>query len=126
MHARYVPCLIALALLAALALASSVVAERPVTIHLRTHIATAPAYLYFRVEVPTHPDNRWLHVEASADRFYRSSGVTLHGPHAPVSHWIEWADLPAGEYLVRAELRGASGWRGADETTLTVVGPDWP
>jgi hypothetical protein len=93
-----------------------------VEIRLRGRYYSEPATV--RVLVAVEPDdaNRTLVVEADGERLFRSSEVTLEGDRDQRVHTVEFKNLPAGEYVLRAEVRSASKIRGIDEAQLLVVG----
>lgn len=69
----------------------------------------APASLRLRVTVEPHDENRRLTVEADSGSFYRSTDEDLTGK-SPRTRWIDaYRDFPAGDYVVTATVRTASG-----------------
>lgn len=72
------------------------------------HFAREPAWIRVRVRVDRDSANRGLTVAALSEGFERHSYEQLDGLLAPRTRWVEWPDVPAGEYLVVAVVnRGA-------------------
>jgi hypothetical protein len=111
---------------AALIVAISTIAVRAqdiVEIRLRGRYYTEPATV--RVTVAVEPDekNRTLVIQADGDRLFRSSEVTLDGDKGQRIHTMEFKNLPAGYYVLRAEVRSSADVRGAAEELLVVGDP---
>ena len=81
-----------------------------------------PANLSVTVEVEPDANNRMLRFEADSDTVYRASEITLDGAHAARHHVVQFTGLPAGHYLLRAEVHSARSLRGAAEAEVLVVG----
>ena len=82
-----------------------------------------------RLVVTVEPDqaNRTLRIEADGDRFFRSSQVHLEGRSEKRLHTVEFKNLPAGSYELRAELLGADQVvRAMDTQDLTVLSASHP
>lgn len=77
------------------------------------HFAMAPAWIRVRVRVDRDQANRGLTVAALSDGFERHSYEQLDGMLARRTRWVEWPDVPTGEYLVVAVVnRGVlPSWR---------------
>lgn len=70
--------------------------------------AREPAWIRVRVRVDRDSANRGLTVAALSEGFERHSYEQLDGMLARRTRWVEWPDVPAGEYLVVAVVnRGA-------------------
>jgi hypothetical protein len=94
-----------------------------VSLRLAPYVAFAPATVRATIRVPRHDDNRLLRVAVVSERFFRSSDIQLEGAEAAVSHQMIWKNLPAGDYVVVAEVYTAtrrSAHRAAQE--LRVMG----
>lgn len=81
-----------------------------------------PAYIRLRVTVQPDPANRGLTVAAVSANFETSSYEQLDGASAPRTRWRDWRDIPAGEYVVVADVDRSPQrpWRAT--TRFTVVG----
>ena len=118
MKYRYL--LLTAALLAAVSLRSTAAAV--VEIRINGHYFSEPALV--RVTVCVEPDqtNRTLRVEADGDSFYRSSEVTLDGLSEKRIHTVEFKNVPAGSYEVRAEVLSGTTVRGMATQDVEVMG----
>ena len=98
------------------------IAGEIVEIRLRGHYFAEPATV--RVTVAVEPDqaNRVLRVEADGDRLYRSTEVELSGDTDKRLHTVEFKNLPAGEYELRAEVLSTDKVRGMASQELVVSG----
>lgn len=63
-----------------------------------------PAYVRVRVRVQRDPANRSLGVALVSDGFERYSMEQLDGDRAALVRWIEYRDVPAGDYAVTATV----------------------
>ena len=91
---------------------------RPLTIQVTPRFAFAPASVRVTVRVQPHPDNSGVYVTASG---YRSSFIQLEGDAAPITNYIEWRSVPAGDYVVTASLISNVAILAHATTTLRVV-----
>lgn len=66
--------------------------------------ALAPVNLRVRVRIEPHADNRTLVVVADSADFYRRSEIPLEGERSPRTVWLQFPDLPSGDYDVRSLL----------------------
>ena len=64
-------------------------------------------WVYTRVE--SARDHRAIEVIAESEDFYRGSEIALDGGRAPRTNTFEFRGLPAGDYAVRAVLKGVDG-----------------
>lgn len=103
--------------------ALSVDAQGVVEIRLRGRYFSEPANVRITVAVEPDADNRVLRIEADGDRLFRSSQVTLSGASDRRLHTVEFKNLPAGSYTVRAQVLSNVEVRGAAEDILIVSGP---
>jgi hypothetical protein len=91
-------------------------AEKPaeeLTLRLTARFLSAPGYLRSLIRVSPNDRNRLLRVEIDSAEYYRSSEIQLDGASAPMSHWVDWKDVPAGKYSLVVSVLGASGERRA-------------
>jgi hypothetical protein len=63
-----------------------------------------PGNLRITATVPRHDNNRSLVILIDSENFTRSSSIQLDGSEAPITHQIEYRDLPAGTYIVVASV----------------------
>ena len=97
-------------------------AKEIVEIRLRGQFWAAPATVPIVVAVEPGASNRALLVEADGEDYYRSSEVELDGEKEKRLHTIEFKSLPAGAYVLRAEVRSETKILGASEQKLLVTG----
>ena len=81
-----------------------------------------PATVRILVAVEPDAENRALLIEADGDQMYRSSELTLTGASDKRLHSIEFRNLPAGAYTLRAQVRSAHDVRGSATQDLFVTG----
>jgi hypothetical protein len=98
-------------------------AQDVVEIRMRGRYFTDPATVRITVAVEPDAKNRTLVVMADGDRLFRSSEVTLEGEKEQRIHMVEFKNLPAGHYTVRAEVMSNSAVRGSAEESLVVGDP---
>ena len=102
---------------------SLVAAQDVVEIRLRGRYFSDPATVRITVAVEPNADNRALRVEADGDRLFRSSEVVLHGEDGKRLHTLEFKNLPAGSYTIRAAVLSSAQVRGAAQEFLVVGDP---
>jgi hypothetical protein len=94
---------------------------RHVTIHsVGGYIVRAPATLRLRVTVEPREDQRLLRVECVGEDFGRASELELRGDGGPRTSWVEWRDVPAGEYELRASVWTSTRLVASSRRTLQV------
>jgi hypothetical protein len=98
------------------------VAGEVVEIRLRGHYFAEPATVQVTVAVEPDAANRVLRVEADGDRLYRSTEVELSGDADQRVHTVEFKNLPAGAYELRAEVLSSDKVRGTATQELVVSG----
>ena len=98
------------------------IAGEIVEIRLRGHYFAAPATVQVTVAVEPDQANRVLRVEADGDRLYRSTEVELSGDTDKRLHTVEFKNLPAGAYELRAEVLSTDKVRGMASQELVVSG----
>jgi hypothetical protein len=109
---------------ASLFMGSSLVAAQDVVeIRLRGRYFTDPATVRITIAVEPNADNRALRIEADGDRLFRSSEVVLEGEEGQRIHTVEFKNLPAGSYTIRAAVLSSAQVRGAAEEFLIVGDP---
>jgi hypothetical protein len=110
----------------AIALAVSTIApaaQDVVEIRLRGRYFSEPATIRITVAVQPDAKNRSLVIVADGDRLFRSSQVPLDGENGQRIHTVEFKNLPAGHYVVRAEVHSNADIRGAAEELLVIGDP---
>lgn len=111
--------IVALVFIAALRAMAGEVVE----IRLRGRYFSEPATVQITVAVEPDAANRVLRVEADGDRMYRATELTLQGETDKRLHSVEFKNLPAGAYELRAEvLNSADHVRGMATQELLVSG----
>jgi hypothetical protein len=90
------------------------------TVHKRT--LPAPADVMVTVRVPADADNRSLTIQADSGEYLRSSTIELDGEYEAYAHQFWLKNLPEGEYVLTAQVRGTNGVRAKAALTLSVVG----
>ena len=80
-----------------------------------------PATFRLRIRVEPHQDNRGLTAAAIVDGLViRSSYEQLDGS-SPRTRWVQWPDMPAGDYTVLAHLARTQQTL-TDRAAVTVIG----
>lgn len=97
-------------------------AREIVEILLRGHYYVEPATVQITVAVEPDADNRALRIEADGDSLFRASQLALAGATEKRLHAVEFKNLPAGNYTLRAEVLGQDDVRGMAEQELVVSG----
>ena len=97
-------------------------AKEIVEIRVRGRYYAAPATVPIIVAVEPGAQNRALLVEADGEDYYRSSEIELDGEKEKRLHTIQFRSLPAGEYVLRAEVRSKTEVLGKAEAGVVVTG----
>lgn len=97
-------------------------AKEVVEILLRGRYYVEPATVQITVAVEPDAQNRFLRIEADGERLFRASQLTLDGASEKKLHAVEFKNLPAGNYTLRAEVLGANDILGMAEQPLVVSG----
>src|SRR3954468_12279457 len=93
-----------------------------VEIRLNGHYYAEPATVQITVAVEPDQSNRMLRVEADGDSLFRSTEVTLNGSDEKRIHVVEFRNLPAGAYEMRAEVLSSTAVRGTAVQGVEVMG----
>jgi hypothetical protein len=96
-------------------------AQDVVEIRMRGRYYSEPATVRITVAVEPDQSNRALRVEADGDRLFRSTEIPLEGSKEQRIHVVEFKNLPAGSYSVRASVMSNANVCGSAEE-LVVVG----
>lgn len=91
-------------------------------IRLRGHYYAEPATVQITVAVEPDPENRALVIEADGEHYFRSSAIVLDGENEKRLHNVEFKNLPAGSYRLRAQLRSAVDVLATASQDLVVTG----
>ena len=97
-------------------------AKEILEIRLRGHYYAEPATVHITVAVEPGPDNRALLVEADGESYFRSSALILDGENEKRLHNVEFKNLPAGSYTLRAQVRSAAEVLATATQDLVVTG----
>jgi len=97
-------------------------AAEVVEIRLRGRYFMEPATVQITVAVEPDEANRVLRIEADGDTVFRASDVTLSGAGEKRIHSMEFKNLPAGNYTLRAQVYSSEHLRGQAEQELIVSG----
>jgi hypothetical protein len=97
-----------------------------VQIRINGHYFAEPATVQLLVSVEPDQANRTLRIEADGDRLFRSTEVNLDGLSEKRLHVVEFKNLPAGAYEVRAEVLSADTVRATATGELMVLGAGDP
>ena len=122
--ARFIRCTALVISLAAFAGITSS-AKDDVEIRVSGHYFIAPATVQLIVAIEPDSQNRTLRVEADGDNMYASTEIPLAGDREQRLHTIQFKDLTAGEYMLRAQVLSTSDVRSQAEQRIMVAGgPD--
>ena len=97
-------------------------AKQVVEIIIRGHFFAAPATVPITIAVEPAANNRTLVVEADGEDYYRSSAIELDGENEKRLHSVEFKSLPAGEYVLRAQVKSKSDVLGTAVQDVLVTG----
>lgn len=97
-------------------------AAEVVEIRLRGRYFMEPATVHITVAVEPDEANRVLRIEADGDTVFRASDMSLSGASEKRMHAIEFKNLPAGTYTLRAQVFSSERVRGMAEQELVVSG----
>ena len=92
------------------------------TLRMTPRFVSAPGYLRSLIRVLPNADNRLMRVEIDSDSYYRSSEIQLDGASAPMSHFMDWKEVPAGKYDLIVTVIGQSGPRVVRRLNFQVLG----
>jgi hypothetical protein len=91
-------------------------------IRLRGHYYAEPATVQITVAVEPDREHRSLVIEADGEHYFRSSAVVLDGENEKRLHSVEFKNLPAGTYTLRAQVRSAVDVLATATQDLVVTG----
>jgi hypothetical protein len=79
-------------------------ASEVVQIRLRGHFFAEPATVQITVAVEPAAAHRVLRIAADGERYFRASELALEGEKGKRLHTVEFKNLPAGNYMLFAEV----------------------
>lgn len=97
-------------------------AKENVEIRLSGHFFSEPATVQMIVAVEPDVDNRTLRVEADGDNMFCATEVTLEGDKEQRLHTIQFKNLAAGGYTLRAQVLSKGSVRSQAEQEIMVTG----
>ena len=97
-------------------------AREVVEIRLHGHYYSEPATVQITVAVEPAANHRALVIEADGESYFRSSALTLSGETDKRLHSVEFKNLPAGTYTLRAQVRSAEEVLATATQDLVVTG----
>jgi hypothetical protein len=97
-------------------------AKENVEIRLSGHFFSEPATVQMIVAVEPDADNRTLRVEADGDNMFCATEVPLAGDKEKRFHTIQFKNLAAGGYTLRAQVLSNSSVRSQAEQEIMVTG----
>lgn len=107
---------------AALAMPTAIAGDDIVEIRLRGHYYAEPATVHITVAIEPAADQRALIIEADGEQYFRSSALALDGESGKRLHSVEFRNLPAGAYILRAEVRSTDEVLATARQDLFVTG----
>lgn len=93
-----------------------------VEIRLRGRYFSEPATVQITVAIEPAKNQRALVIEADGESYFRSSSLSLAGEGEKRLHSVEFKNLPAGTYVLRAEVRSAQDVLATATQDLVVTG----
>jgi hypothetical protein len=97
-------------------------AKDNVEIRLNGRFFAEPATVQLIVAVEPNAENRRLRVEADGDNMYRSTEIDLAGASEQRLHTVEFKNLSAGGYTLRAQVLSNDTVRSQAEQEIMVTG----
>ena len=97
-------------------------AKDVVEIRLRGHYFAEPATVQITVAVEPAAEHRALVIEADGEKYFRSSVLALAGENEKRLHTVEFKSLPAGAYILRAQVRSTEDILATATQDLVVTG----
>jgi hypothetical protein len=104
------------------ALSGTVGAKDNVEIRISGHFFAEPATVQMIIAVEPNSENRTLRVEADGDNMFCATELPLAGDKEQRLHTIQFKNLAAGEYTLRAQVLSNSSIRSQTEQGIMVTG----
>jgi hypothetical protein len=105
-----------------MALSGTVGAKDNVEIRISGHFFAEPATVQMIIAVEPNAENRTLRVEADGDNMFCATELPLAGDKEQRLHTIQFKNLAAGEYTLRAQVLSNSSVRSQTEQGIMVMG----
>jgi hypothetical protein len=105
-----------------MALSGTLGAKDNVEIRISGHFFAEPATVQMIIAVEPNAENRTLRVEADGDNMFCATEVSLAGDKEQRLHTIQFKNLAAGEYTLRAQVLSNSSVRSQTEQGIMVTG----
>jgi hypothetical protein len=105
-----------------MAVSGTVGAKDNVEIRISGHFFAEPATVQMIIAVEPNSENRTLRVEADGDNMFCATEVPLSGDREQRLHTIQFKNLAAGEYTLRAQVLSNSAVRSQAEQGIMVTG----
>jgi hypothetical protein len=96
----------------------------PITVSATPHTGFAPLTIHITVRIEPTDANRSACVVADGEIFYRSSCWMVEGVNAPRTTWVEFRDLPPGQYDISATVVRVDGSTSTNHTEVIALGMD--
>ena len=93
-----------------------------IQVRVNGHYFSEPATVEIVVSIEPDKANRTLRIEADGDRMFRSTEVTLDGDAEKRLHTVEFKNLAAGSYELRAEVLSENRLRASATQDFQVMG----
>jgi hypothetical protein len=97
-------------------------AKENVEIRISGHFFAEPATVQLIVAVEPDAENRTLRVEADGDNMFCATELPLAGDREQRLHTIQFKNLAAGGYTLRAQVLSNSSVRSQAEQEIMVTG----
>ena len=105
-----------------MAVSGTVGAKDNVEIRISGHFFAEPATVQMIIAVEPNSEKRALRVEADGDNMFCATEVPLSGDKEQRLHTIQFKNLAAGEYTLRAQVLSNSAVRSQAEQGIMVTG----
>ena len=97
-------------------------AKDDVEIRLSGHVFAEPATVQMIIAVEPDAQNRTLRVEADGDNMFASTEIQLAGDREQRLHTVQFKNLAAGGYMLRAQVLSTSSVRSQATQEIMVTG----
>jgi hypothetical protein len=97
-------------------------AKDNVEIRLNGRFFSEPATVQLVVAIEPNAENRRLRVEADGDSMFAATEIELAGANEQRLHTVEFKNLSAGGYTLRAQVLSNSSVRSQAEQEIMVAG----
>ena len=105
-----------------LALGVLLLAPGPASVHVEGgRYQRAPATVRLRVQITPDADNRAWQAGIESDGFSTNSSGELHGADAARTRWVEFRDVPPGEYVAYVVVHRGAAAQWASHDVVSVL-----